>query len=241
MAVALTFTDTADGTGGTATISGGNAGATNTVYSAPWTGQTAAQTWTSRGSRSGNGTVSVALTTTGPYLWRVDSLTSGVTEVATCYSWITNTSVASLHDRILDAVVTRIQGLSLSGVSSANIVKRWVPQFVPEITTLPAIFVSPIGSEGEVGGLNNRDDIGFPVLVVIIAASNQNNTDYTSRNTLWRERIQSALRHQFLSGVSEVIDCVPLFGTVFDPSFWLSEDLHWSPMAFRFMTRTARG
>ena len=59
----LNVADNADGTGATASIAGSVNGTTNTVYYAPY-GSTA---WVNGGNRSGDGTVSLSITSSGLY------------------------------------------------------------------------------------------------------------------------------------------------------------------------------
>lgn len=74
----ITFADDGDGTGGTLTIADGDAGVTNTAfYQSPW-----GTSWTSGGSRSGNGTVALTLTAGRYYVYVVAEDGDGCTTVS---------------------------------------------------------------------------------------------------------------------------------------------------------------
>lgn len=69
----LAVVDDADGTGATATISGGDNVATNEVFTAEFNGETGALSdWTSKGSRTGNGDVDLSLSN-GYHMAHVES------------------------------------------------------------------------------------------------------------------------------------------------------------------------
>ena len=101
----LTISDNGDGTGGVATIGNSSGGATNTLYGAIWTAGTL--TWTSIGSRSGNGTIT--LTSQGSYLWYVGSSLAGFSSASQAiYKPLTNTTgvaTDALEDQLADAIV----------------------------------------------------------------------------------------------------------------------------------------
>lgn len=238
MPLTLTILDDADGSGGSAAVAGGGAGDSNTLYRATWTGQTGSLTWTLVGSRTGNGAISIDVAP-GFYVFRLDNLAGGVTTVVVAYQPLTDAATKAMLDRALDAAVLRIQGLNLAG--SPTVSKRWAPRRVSPTETLPLIAVTPINAESFPGVMTATDDIGLPFAVTILDAANQDPTANISRDTLWRERILSALRFQRLAGVAEAYIVQPESSEIFNVPAFDNANLVFSPLFFRVMTRTVRG
>lgn len=239
----LTVTDTGDGTGGTATVSGTNPAATNTLYRASFDGQMGAHTWASTGSRTGDGTIAIASPSPVPlgfYLWRLDSLLAGVTTVYTAYQNLT-TPEQSLLYQILIAVGIRVRSLGLSGLASADVLERWIPRVRPDQQTPPKVIVCPWEKETFPGVLTGRDDVGIPVMVAITSPGNDDETRDLNKLTLWRQRIERSLSFQRLPGVDRVINCLPEPGQIIGLEAFLRANLIFSALAFRFITRLPRG
>lgn len=221
MALAITWTDSADGTGGTVTVAGSDA-ATVTVYkmAVDATGLTT-PTFTSAGTRSGDGTVSVSLS--AGYYWIYASGTvSGSPAISNLvYAYATEDTDA-LISRCVDALAARLAGLTMttgSGVSVPNerIYKRIVPE--PDATVeFPCILLTHEGNrESQDGTTTGKDDIGYPVNVLVC---DRHGADFvTKRKTWmkWRQQVFRALRNQRLAGVTEslIVRMEPL--TMFDP------------------------
>lgn len=223
MPITLAVTDNGDGTGGVATVSGSTALSTNTLYSAPYSGVIGNLSWTSRGTRTGDGTIAVN-PGSGLYFWYVENDAPALSNVT--YQPLTD-QTESVHYRSMLAIQQRIQGLGLAGISSSQIVVKWLPRQWEQVDTLPNIVIAPIGKEGQPGVLNNKDDIEYPCVVAIVDKLNQDYTANLARNTRWRERIFRALRHQRLNGVTEVIttDVQPDFvinPELFNKNLWYS-------------------
>jgi hypothetical protein len=210
----LAIADNGNGTA-TATISGGDSGSANVVYYKSADGNLTTSSWTSGGSRTGNGTVTLSLGA-GLY-WGYNEATLNSQEVATVPVFFAITvATDSLHKRCLDAVVSRIQSLSLAGVAGASVLVRKVAsdegigsqQATPEIA-FPSIIVAQGGTEQAVGtaGTNNRDQYGYPCIVGMVDTDSSLTTNH-SRNLLWRERIMRAFQNQRLPGVTEVNWCI---------------------------------
>lgn len=232
MAISLAITDNADGTA-TATISG-SAGGTVTVYSQAHSGELGTGTWTSRGSRTGNGTISITLAA-GYYWWKaVES--SDVAPLV--YQNLTDGTEAVWY-RCLTGVQAVIQGLSLTGISSGQVYVRKVPW--DRDITKPGIIVCPVKETSDPkAGTNERDDIGYGVHVVLIRASNQDAEVNLALHLKQREQISRALRHQPLAGVSEIYTVFIEPGPVIDPvSFAQQYDVQ--ALVARCISREVRG
>lgn len=238
MPITLTITDSEDGTG-IATIAGSTG--TNNLYQATWSGTMGVDiSWTLAGTRSGDGTI--ALTGTGLYIWRLDN--QGAPS-AFIYQSITDADADGIVQQLLDYVGTTVQSLALSGISSVNVIKRWIPRALrqAEARSLPKVIVCPWDRFSFPGVLTGKDDIGVPIIVVFIAALNQDNDADIDRNNTWLWRTLSAFRFQAPGGVSASFgcyNCVPEAGPILD-SNWFDKNLYVSSLAFRFITRTPRG
>lgn len=243
----LAVADNADGTGGVATVSGGDASATHTLYSQAVDGELGTAAWTSRGSRTGNGTITITVSSSLPvgyYWWRVVAATAGGESLSNLvYQPLTSGTTAVLY-RCLTGARSRIQGLALSGVANASVVIREVPNaryLQAGDVALPAVVIAPVLGEqmNPAAGTNVRDDVGYPVGVFLVAASNQN-LDPVALNYKWREQIARAFRNQKLPGVTEVWGCAVEPSAITDPGAW--EKNHFvSAMVLRFASREVRG
>lgn len=238
MAITLAITDNQDGTGGVATVAGSNVASSNTLYKAAWTGQSGALSWSSVGSRTGDGTITVS-SGTGFFLFRLDNLLAGVTTVVATYQPLTDAATEAMLYRALNSIKNRIDGLALSGSPTVSV--RWLPRVRQGGETLPLIAVTPIGAESFPGVMTATDDIGLPIAVTIMDGQNQDPTLNLNRNALWRERILSALRFQRLADVPEGFILNPEPAMVVHPGAFDSQNLFFSPMFFRLITRTTRG
>lgn len=237
MAITLSIVDSQDGTGGIATVAGSNVASSNTLYKAPWTGQAGALTWASVGSRTGDGTIAIS-SATGFFLFRLDNLLSGVTTVVVNYQPLTDATAEAMLYRALGAIKTRIDALTLSPTPTVDV--RWLPR-AKNGDEYPLIAVTPVSSESFPGIMTTQDDIGLPVAVTILDALNQDPTLNLNRNALWRQTILSALRYQRLAGVPEGYILNPEPGMIVSPGMFDAQNLLFSPLFFRLITRTVRG
>lgn len=204
----LAVSDNADGTGGVATVTNADANASITIYSQAVDGDLGTATWVSRGTRTGNGTVNLSITATGFYWFKAVATRSGGSSVSNLvYAAITGAS-ESVWFQILAAVQARVQGLSLSGVSSSNIDVRKVPS--DRNLTLPGIVICGLKEAAPpLQGTVNLDDVIYPVLIGCIEADNQESTltANLNRHTLWRQTIRRSFHAQpRLAGVPTVIN-----------------------------------
>lgn len=241
MAITVTIADNADGTGAVATIAGSDALTTNTLYYSIFAGTVGAQTWVSAGTRTGDGTIAVALGV-GNYLWKVVGTVSAAAAFATYYRNLTDTTTKSVWDRALDCFVSQVQALNLSGVSSVNVVRRWLPRYIKDVDTLPQVVICPVTSENFPGMMCNRDDVSYPIAVCYIAAQGNDYTANQTRNLLWRQRVSRIFRFQRLSGLasSEQVWVVPDGGTVID-SAQFDQTLYFGYQVYRCIAREPRG
>lgn len=209
MPLTLTVADNQDGTGAVATISGGDLGETYTVYTqAMRVTAGTATTFTSSGTRSGNGTVSLTLDP-GSYWCYASGEVSGTVAVSGMVYTPVSDNAKSVHERCMDAIEARIQALTMADSINDRIYKRLLP--TETVVQAPCIFLTLEGEQEQDGEpqLNARDTVILPVRVQI---ADRNHQDYDSprgKYLRWREQLLRALRSQRLN-VAECINCVVL-------------------------------
>ena len=120
----------------------------------------------------------------------------------------------SVHYSCLLAVQGALQGLSLPGITSSNIVVVKFPwldraEAAGLVSGYPAVLISPFGHETmfRSEGTNVRDDVTYPCLVVFIQAPDNDLRANQNRYLLWRQMTHRAFRNQNLPGVNEIITC----------------------------------
>jgi hypothetical protein len=145
------------------------------------------------------------------------------------------------------AAQSRIRSLSLSGVADASVICRKLPlerAFRDDETiALPCILVTPQRETMDpVAGSNVHDDVGYGVLVTLVAADNQEPTlaDGLDAHLLRRQRIAQAFRNQRLPGVDTVIGCRVEPADVVHASAWMA-NLLVCGLLLRFTSREPRG
>lgn len=236
----LTVTDNADGSGGIATIAGGDVAAANDVFLQSVDGELGTSSWTIAGSRTGNGTVNLAVTP-GFYWCKIESSAAGERVTSNLvYACFTDGELAVLY-RCLVAAQARIQSLSLPGISNERIVIRKVPddKNIPK----PAVILTPYRQESlnPAEGTNNRDDVGYNVFIAALDADNQNQTSNFARNLHWRESIRQAFHNQRLTGVPEIINATVEPLPVIDTQAWFDRNTCVSALIVQFTSREPRG
>jgi len=150
----------------------------------------------------------------------------------------------SVYARCLSAVHVRIRHLNLPGIDTAGIVVRklpWAREFTQGTLPLPGIVITPEGQESAPAGhgTNLRDDIGYPVLVTLLAADNEQIAGAMELPLLWREQIARAFRQQRLLTVDEVIGCTVEPQTVIATEAYQRGVLQ-SAVLLRFISRERR-
>lgn len=236
-----TYSDQQDGTGVTLAISGGGAGDVHTAYVQAFSGGLGASgTWSSSGTRTGNGTIDLSLTN-GHYFGYV---TSAGTPGPVHY-FISSSGTESVHFRCLEAVRARILLCDLDGLSDDSIVIRQLPSdrgFDDGTYELPGIVISQIGVENQSPGegTNHRDDVQYPVTITVLAGGNQDLVENQEKYLKWREQINRALRNQRLAGVGEIYRVTVTPGPIVSPNAAWNNYYH-SQLIVRCVSREVRG
>lgn len=210
----LTIADDADGSGGTATVAGSTGGTTNTLYSQTINGELGSATWTSRGSRTGDGTISVSISSpTTYYWWKLVSTDGSDTDVSNLVYQPLTDGTEAVHYRFMLAIQARLQGLTFAAqsgggsIASADIVVRKVAiDQEGHIPDKPCILIAPGAREkiNHAGGTNIRDEVSYPVGIVILAADNRALTTNLAAHLKWREQIVRALENFRPTSVPEI-------------------------------------
>lgn len=116
--------------------------------------------------------------------------------------------VADQSDAILDAMVTQIQALGLTGVDNARVVKRLLPKVTDELDVLPTVIVcsDPNRADARKRLSFREQQVTYSLLCVIIDA---NNDDYATKRTTytgWRDAIVTLLETRRSLGVVAIWD-----------------------------------
>lgn len=234
----LSITDNQDGTGVIATIASSSGGSV-TFYYQSVTGTS----WTSGGSRTGDGNISVSLD--DGYYWGYSIEGSTISNVV--YFWST-TNDNSVHYRCLVAAQAKIQSLNLEGIESRSIRFRKFPIITDfkgnsRDYNLPALILCPFGQETVTPATNSRDDISYPVTLSLIVSDEAKTRDLEeniSTYLKWREQIERAFRFQRLSGVTEIYNTIVEPNAIYSPDVF-QQGLWSSYMTIKFISREIRG
>jgi hypothetical protein len=127
--------------------------------------------------------------------------------------------VAAYHDTILSSIVTVIQGLTLTGIASANIKRRMLPKASETLDKLPAVLVAPASGKGRrrphTWGAVNRV---YPIEVAIVTPVNRDFATKIADVTQWLQTIEAAFDGPRISGAATVWDVDVDVGATFDRS-----------------------
>lgn len=235
----------------TATVSGGTAGRTAQVFYQARSAQVGPGDWTSGGTAviNGSGIATVSVSPSGSYgryTWfavQLDGPGTGVENFSQSYFRpLVDPTYRSVWDRCTVAVRDTIDGLTLDGIASAKVVAEWWPKILRNMTPEPpAVLVAPFASEDyPQTGVNDEDDVGYPVVVVMVDKLNNESAANMTRDLLWREQISRVFRFQRLAGVPEIYNTLIQPDVVVHPDAY-AHGLLVSTLLFRFVSREERG
>jgi hypothetical protein len=215
----LTVQDNANGSGNTVALTIDPTATSTIVYRSSLSGGVPQQAvvgtgamginlpWHQVASLVSSGSVSVA-TPNGFYLWWAVSQTSGgVCSFSMPVYAVATSGLDCLHDRIFDATQARIKLLALPGIAQVY-VKEYEDLSAVQF---PCVVLSIFGkSESEIGGTNQRDDRGYPVMVTLLDREPETPADRQAidkRRHKNRQGLLRSFREQLLPGVPEVMTC----------------------------------
>jgi len=157
----------------------------------------------------------------------------------------------STYYQILIAIRQRIADLGLTDIPVTQLYLRRVP--TDRSVDLPAVIISPLGTETLLIGTNASEDTGYPVLVTTVQgvtklptalASEENTRDLTLEvqelELTWRETIRFAFHNQRLPGVALVYRCLVEPQPVLDLPLFRDQGLVVSGLVVRCHTREQR-
>jgi hypothetical protein len=105
----------------------------------------------------------------------------------------------SAYMQCMDSVKTAIEALSLTGLSTV-VIQEW-PLWVDR--ALPYVSISPSSVKENVSAATNRnDEVGYAILVAIIAAQAGTDLDALDARLLWRQTIRRRFSNQSISGIT---------------------------------------
>jgi len=160
---------------------------------------------------------------------------------------------ASIHLQLLTAIAEAIQDLLLSGVGGVSplppaqvYVKKLPTDRASAGILLPAIVVSLVPlPEKFATVMNAADDYGYPCLVTIIAANNQD-LSVSDDELLWRQTIRNYFHNQKPKRIKDAISPVPLGKILVEPypildlNLFQQQNLFVSSLLVRCWTREVR-
>lgn len=139
-------------------------------------------------------------------------------------------SGVSNHYDLLTSVKSIIDGLSLSGLTGGTVIQE-VATYQDGDQTLPFISISPYGPEklSNEFGSNVRDEVGYPVLVAIIAKPDVNSLE---TRLGWRQTMRRNLNnHQLSDGQNYNLEVEP--GNVVEVRAWFDRNAYVSGFVVR--------
>jgi hypothetical protein len=154
---------------------------------------------------------------------------------------VVNPDYRAVWDRCVEATKVNIDTLNLDGIPDTRVVPMWYPTYLKDVAPEPpCIVIAPFGPEQYRPMLNDNDNVGYGVIVVVIDRANRESKVNFARDLLWREKIMRMFRHQRLAGVTEIWDATPEPDTLVHPEAWKSNMLV-QAVLFRFYSREPRG
>jgi hypothetical protein len=227
----------ADNANGTVTFTVTGASGTVNIYGAAWSGGLVNPTYSLLATRSGNGTVNATLAN-GIY----QAYAVNVTDFATMIGFRVTDGEDPFATQVCNAVVSKLQALSLSGITGSNIVRRKLP--LAEDLTLPGILVTLQGENDLFdvpGSTNERDNVDYQVQIVMLYAGNRDNRTAAQMelHDLWRQQIAMGFRNQPLPACGAYRVTVERRTIYFSGDFQFNYDTH--ALLLHCVRRESRG
>jgi hypothetical protein len=123
---------------------------------------------------------------------------------------LTDADYASIRTRIVDAIADKLALVNLAEIGTTKIYKLNTEDD-PAQSWPGAVILRDFMPDQHLGGTNVRDDIGYPVTILLQDRADfigNSITNETPKWDLWREKVDKAFRNQRLSGVDEVYTCL---------------------------------
>lgn len=235
----ISFSDNADGTGGVVTVSGTASSAVNKLYVSQFTGSNRSRTFELAGTRVGDGTIAVALTT-GPFIASLASATDVDVEFTDPLIFRVTDGELPLHERVCEAIREFMLSLALPGWPTDPELHQYVKigaKLSELINGKNSIVLYVPGQETIESASNSDSTFSYPVDVML---------HIKSGNTV-KANIRDIMRSREISSLSikaEPLPDVPEIHTVnvqpnilIDPAKWA---LNYDVSVLTFIALTER-
>lgn len=235
----LTVVDNADGTGAVAMLADGSTDAETTIRVAKITG-TSAPEWDDAGSRIGNGTVALAIAK--GYWWVVaHSTLDDEADVSNLVYLRVSDAADNVHWTCMQAAKDRLLGLVLPlEMRGQKVYLQVLPDEASIVLPCMLLTLGPSVAETEVGYTDQRDKVGYPVRLWLVARQAVvGNVAPIEQILGWRRQVMRAFS-RWVPDIPGISHCMIEPGSMLDPEEPKYEYLV-SQMTLRFIAREPRG
>jgi hypothetical protein len=144
----------------------------------------------------------------------------------------------SNHYDAMVAIESLIDGLSLTGLTGGTVIQEvaW-HQKETSGTTLPFVSISPYGPESSGDANSSEDEVGYGILIAIIASPDINTLE---ARLAWRQKIRRVIRNASLSGQTRNFNLIPAPGPVVEPRAYFERNLYVSGIVVRALYEEPR-
>lgn len=132
--------------------------------------------------------------------------------------------MTATFETLWDAVVSEIDGLDLSGLSSSTMRQQQVPNNPEDNELTAGAFICPTTEKEGVNGTNKSNDIGYGFLITMVKASNHA-LNKTAQQTLmpWREGIRKHFHNQTPLTAQGCYNCTVEHAPAVLPEAWTEQ------------------
>lgn len=235
----ITFADNGDGTGGVVTVSGTGGSAINRLYISRFAGTNRSRTFELAGTRTGDGTITVAAET-GPFLAMLTSATESDIEFTDPIVFRVTNSEVPLHYRVCEAIREFMLDLALPALPTdpeLHVIAKVGAKFKELIGNNDSI-VFYIPSQEVLEFASNSDStVSYPVDVVIHIKSGNTLRINIREIMLSREIAAFSLKAEPLPDLPEIHTVNVQPNILVDPSKWA---LNYDVSVITFVALTER-
>jgi hypothetical protein len=199
MTLAITVTNNA-GTptvGAVATVSG-TSGAAVTVFHSPADLPWPSGSWTSGGTRTGDGTVPLSLSQRHYF-----AIAKTASDCSLPVRFAVTDALASVATRCRNGVISILQSLDLAEIGTRVIGQIYLDETEGQFPCL-YVYVGGGPSESEEPGLNGLDYIVYPIVIAAVDVHSPTDHRALPKFELWRQQITRAFRVRPPLGVPEL-------------------------------------